>query len=315
LKEKHKWPDGSTVLVPAVTFCATLNVVTQNKLTPFIVDANPYLWKARLESCGIPENSVAMIPVHLFGLLSPMQELMQFARQRNLVVLEDSCEMVGETAGSWGAAAAFSTYQCHPITTGVGGLAVTDDDELHEIMRSLANHGRDTAYLPGYRTPPITSDLLELRFRFVREGYSSRATEFEAALGLGQLERFAENLAKRRKIAKRLISGLFSFWSDLQVWDSPKHTYMMFPMVIKEGSHAKKCDLVLFLERSGIETRDMMPILNQPIFQQFVIPQKTTRYMADHITRNGFYVPVHPQMSVCDAQHIVDTIGKYLTSL
>lgn len=312
LKEKFRWPDWSLVAVPAITFPATLNVVLQANLTPYLVDVSRTdytLDVGHLDDLTASHAFVAILPVHIFGTLCDMDKVMAFSRRHHLRVLEDSCECVGLGAGSWGDAAAFSTYQCHHIQTGVGGIAVTGDEDLHEMMRSYANHGRDTHYIPGYRTPEVSPTLLKRRFRFERVGYSARATEFQAALGLGQLERLSESLYQRRRRADQLTEALARFEDDLVLPRFPRSSYMMYPLVCRMGSKVSKLDLVWSLEKAGIETRDMMPITNQPVFKDYVLGSYP---VADWINSHGFYLPIHPEMSDQDISYIVDTITSSL---
>lgn len=316
MKEKYQWPAGSQVAVPAITFVATINVILQAGLEPFFVDVgmndynmNPDNLARRLET-DVP-NLVAMMPVHMFGQQADMPRLMEQAKIHNLRVIEDSCETVG--AGPlWGEITCFSTYQAHIVATGIGGLVVTQDDELNEILRSYANHGRDTDYLPGYRTPEPSKELLTKRFRFPRHGYSCRASEFEAAIGIGQLERLDVNLVARRDIAAQLLKSL-DIYTDLELPTPvyPRlHSYMMFPIVIKEMSHVAKEDLVWALEQSGIETRDMMPISTQPAFEKYF--RGSTYCVSDWINRCGFYIPCHPGMTQGDVNYISCIFDEFL---
>lgn len=318
LKEKYQWPDGAGVIVPTVTFVATINVVIQAGLTPVFIDVaadgnlNPWALQHHF-TCTADNTIKAIMAVHLFGQPANMTEITKIAGNYNLKVIEDSCESVGsehfgKKCGTFGDIACFSTYQCHIVATGVGGLAVTDDWQLNDLMRSYANHGRDTAYLPGFRKPKLSKSLVEKRFRFVRSGYSSRPSEFEAALGIGQMERLEENLRKRRAIAEELIQALEQHYElHLPVPNyGNTHSYMMFPILIKDGAKAKKANLVWHLEQRGIETRDMMPITNQPVFKD-IVTQDSDPFgysMARWINRNGFYIPCHPGMTKRDIAHI-----------
>lgn len=323
LKEKYRWPDGSGVIVPAVTFVATVNVILQARLKPIFVDVgmrdynlNPWAMEHLLKGAGSAVTMVGVIPVHLFGQIADMGEIMRVARKFKLRVIEDSCESVGSQqkgrlCGTFGDISCFSTYQCHILATGVGGLAMTDDSDLNERMRSYANHGRDTAYLPGYRTPVLSQSLLARRFRFVREGYSCRPSEFEAALGVGQMERLSENLTKRRATAKKLIQEL-SVIADF-ILPVPElnrtHSYMMFPIVIREGSALKKRAICFALEKAGIQTRDMMPITNQPVFKGLDVSHNS---VAEWINANGFYIPCHQGMTSGDVDRIRDVLLDFL---
>jgi perosamine synthetase len=159
LRELYNWQDGDEVLVPALTFVATANVVLEHGMMPVWVDCDPKEYNidpAKIEEKITPRTKAIMV-VHLFGLVADMDPIMEIAKKHNLRVIEDSCETIGVTykgkkAGSFGDISCFSTYVAHLIVTGVGGLAVTKDDKYAEVLRSLANHGRWRAVSRGH--PP-----------------------------------------------------------------------------------------------------------------------------------------------------------------
>lgn len=153
LKEKYGWEDGSEVVVPSLTFVATVNVILQAGLKPFFIDVgmydhclNPWNFKHCMET-SIHHDVVAMMPVHLFGQHCDSFTF-EMAKKYKLKVLEDSCETILNPLK--GDVSCHSTYMAHHITTGVGGIALTNDKELMLLIRSYANHGRNIAYLPGY---------------------------------------------------------------------------------------------------------------------------------------------------------------------
>jgi perosamine synthetase len=312
MKEVHSWKDGDGIVVPAVTFVATVNVILQNNLKPFFVDVsmydsniNPWNLERRIESKI--ENLRAVIPVHLFGKpCDPM--IYEVARKYELKVMEDSCEMMG-IQNIQGDIACYSTYVCHLISTGIGGLAITNDGNYAEIMRSYANHGRNVNYLPGRRA---CTDITK-RFQFDRMGYSSRMTELEAALGLGQLKNLPFSIKRRREIATKLEYGLRECRVDLQLPGIPdKHAFMMYPILIKEGSLIKKWDFCRYLEKRGIETRDLMPIVTQPCYAGLNLGEQFLG-VSKNIAENGFYVGCHPGMSDADVDYLIEVFTGYLT--
>lgn len=325
LKEAHRWPDGSKVIVPSVTFVATANVVLQNNLVPEFVDVgmhdynlNPDMVERYVAPSGRRGPYKAMIVAHLFGQPADMPRLMKIARRYGLKVIEDSCEtMLAEVGaykvapkpvGAWGDIACFSTYMAHLLTTGVGGLATTNSARYAEVMRSYMNHGRDPAYLPGYRMPHLSRSLLSRRFRFVRVGYSSRSTELEAALGLAQLKELPRMIQKRQWVA-RMLSESLEDYEDLKlpfINGGREHAFMMYPIVIQENSKVNKADLCWHLERSGIETRDMLPLINQPCYSKLVSRRTPGYSVAKWINEKGFYIPCHHAME----QRHVDRIAK-----
>ena len=183
LRETHGWPDGAEVIVPAITFVASVNVILFNRLTPVLADVDPLTYNIdpRQAEARVTDGTVAIMPVHLFGQPADMTSIMDLAGRHGLHVIEDSCEAVavrhrGQPVGSFGDFGCFSTYMAHIVTTGVGGLALTDDEGLATRFRSLMNHGRDPRYLRIDDDAGLDDDdLLETvwsRYRFSSRGQS-----------------------------------------------------------------------------------------------------------------------------------------------
>ena len=201
LKEKFNWKTNSKVLVPAVTFIASSNACLHAGLEPVFVDVDSKTYNidpAQIES-KIDGDTVAVMPVHLFGQPCDMEPIVALAEKYNLKIIEDCAEAHFATyknkpVGSFGEVAGFSTYVAHTITTGVGGVVTTNDREIMEIVRSLIAHGRActceecVASNPRKVCPLRTKTEMDKRFTFVRLGYSYRIGEFEGAIGLDQLE-------------------------------------------------------------------------------------------------------------------------------
>lgn len=312
LKEKYDWKYPDEVAVSTLTFVATVNVILQAGLKPFFYDAgNPWNLKMRMQTGET--RLVAIMPVHLFGDLCN-KEIFELARIHKLKVLEDSCETILNPLR--GDISCYSTYMAHHVTTGVGGMAITDDMDLNLLMRSYANHGRNISYLPGYATPKLSRNLLASRFRFDRIGFSCRATEFEAVLGLSQLDTLAKSVVKRRQVAKWYWRALQFCWDKFDFREpeqSPDHTFMMYPICARESFSYDKYDLCLALEKAGIETRDMMPITTQPCYKLFVNPNDYP--VSKHVNQNGFYVPCHPGMDKKDVDYVATELKRYLHKL
>lgn len=331
LKEKYGWKDGDVVLVPSTTFVATINVVLQVGLKPLLVDVgmhgymmNPYNILRRYDTTGSgkmdPEIKCILV-AHLFGQPAEMDRILEIAKKYNLRVVEDSCETMfvkyrGKMVGGFGDISCFSTYACHLLSTGVGGFACTNDDELNTLIRSYANHGRDPAYIPNYSKPKSLDEFIEKHFKYDRIGFSSRGTEMQAALGLGQLKLWKQNLRRRQYNAHYLTKHLEMWLNDLQLpYPMPdrEHAYMMYPIVIKEGSKAKKKDLMLHLGKAGIEARDMLPILKQPCYLGLL--DTHTYCVSQHIDTHGFYIGCHPELTDKDLHTIVREFDKYFNAL
>jgi len=323
LRLKHGWRPGDEVLVPALTFVASSNVVIQNGLRPVFVEIDPLYYEldpSAIEARITPRTR-AIMPVHLFGQPCDMDPIMDVAKAHGLAVVEDSCETMfvrykGRVTGSWGDASCFSTYVAHLLATGVGGFATTDDPDLAVRMKSLANHGRDAVYLSiddDRLEDAGFFDVVDRRFRFVDVGYSYRATEFEAAIGLAQLERWESALAARRERADRLTQRLRRHEELLQlpaVRPGTEHAFMMYPIVVRHP--LRRDDLVHHLEARGIETRPLMPLLSQPAYLRMFGDLRPGYPVATAVEERGFYVGCHPDLSLDDIDYVCETIDDLL---
>jgi len=322
LKEIHKWNDGDEVIVPAVTFVATLNVVLHNNLKPVIVDVDPEHYDmdpVKLAEAVTPKTR-AIIPVHLFGQPCDMDPIMSIATEHDLRVIEDSCETMfaqyrGRSVGSIGDIGCFSTYVAHLLSTGIGGLNTTNVPEYAIKLRSLVNHGRDSIYLSIDDDDNLGEERLrsvvERRFKFISPGHSFRITEMEAALGVAQLKTRDEMLTARRANGRFLMQALEPISDHLQlpsVRPGSDHSFMMFPLVVRE---AAKNELVMHLEQHGIETRDMLPLTNQPVYRRMLDIREDDFPIAKRINDHGFYIGCHQDLTSADLDYIVEVLQTY----
>ncbi len=247
---------------------------------------------------------------------------MSIARDRGLKILEDSCETMfvcyaGRVTGSWGDVSCFSTYVAHLWVTGVGGFATTNDPDLAIRMKSLANHGRDSIYLSIDDDDDLVGrgflEVVDRRFRFVDIGYSYRATELEAALGLAQLEQRAESLAHRQRNAGWLTERLERFRDYLQlaaVRPGTEHAFMMYPLVVRPP--VVRDDLVHHLEQNGVETRPLFPLLSQPVYQRLFGDLRAEYPIVTQVEAGGFYIGCHPWLTEEDIDYVADVIPASL---
>lgn len=323
MKEYHDWQDGDEVLVPAVTFVATSNIVLHNRMMPVFVDIEKDFYEIdpTLIETKITPKTRAIIVVHLFGQPCDMEPIWDIAKKYNLKVIEDSCETMlarykGKMVGNLSDISCFSTYIAHLLTTGVGGLSLTNNPDYAVIMRSLVNHGRDSIYISidddDGATGEKLKEIIAGRFSFVSVGHSFRITELEGALGVAQIEELPSIVAQRRSNAAYLVKGLRHLNSVIQlpqIRKDTEHSFMMFPIVLRNESKVK---LVHYLENNGIETRDMLPLINQPIYQKLFNIRPEWDYPVAHwINTNGFYLGCHQDLYIEDLDHIIDTIKSY----
>ena len=322
LKELHGWADGDEVILPAVTFAGTVNIVFHARMRPVLVDVDPIHYELdpeKIEAAVTPRTR-AVIPVHVFGQPCDMDHVLELARRYGLRVIEDSAETMfatyrGRSVGSLGDIGCFSTYAAHLLTTGVGGLNTTDNPDYADKLRSLINHGRDSTYLniddDDRKSPEELRRIVSRRFSFVSLGYSFRLTEMEAALGLAQLEVGTELIAVRRKNAAYLTRKLSGHEASLQlprIRTGCEHSFMMYPIVLRER---EKDALVNFLEQNRVETREMLPLTNQPLYRRLLDIGETDYPVAGWINRSGFYVGCHQDLTLADLDRIVELFDRF----
>lgn len=325
LKELHGWNDGDEVIVPALTFVATVNVVLQLRLKPVLVDVEADFYGIDIDKLdryfskfrymARPNLPRAIIPVHAFGQPVDMTELYNALPlvSTRVKVIEDSCECMLAThhdkkVGSWGNIACFSTYAAHLLVTGVGGLATTKNPDYAKVMRSLVNHGIDLTELPNGES--YDPSWLARKFRFVRVGHSFRLTEMEAALGLAQLDDLPDMIKQRQLNAKYLIENLKPLEDRLQlpaIRPNTEHSFMMFPLVcLQEGKRDK---LMAHLNENGIGTRLALPLISQPVYKG--LWNEADYPIATWMNRNSFYIGCHQALTQNDLDYVVEKVWEF----
>jgi perosamine synthetase len=328
IKEREGWQDGDEVLVPAVTFISTSNVVLYNNLTPVFVDVEPdyYCIDPQDIERRLTPRTRAIMPVHVAGLPAEMDPIVDIAKGKGLSIIEDSAEAMfvryrGHPVGSFSSIGCFSTYVAHVISTGVGGLCVTNDPEYHVRLRSLMNHGRDSIYIRIDDDRDLEGDRLfevaSRRFTFARLGHSFRATEMEAALGLAQIDEREAILARRLEIATRFNSGLSSLGQFLQLplaRPECEHAWMLYPLVIRDSAVTRD-SLVRYLEDHQIETRFLLPLINQPVYRRIFGNLDDKYPVAARLNRDAFIIGCHPEISDEEVHYVIDCFHGFFRNL
>ena len=323
LKETYNWPDGAEVIVPAVTFVATVNVLLHNRLKPVLVDIDPDTLNIdpALIAKKITKKTVAICPVDLLGRPCDIYPIKQLARKYNLKIVEDSCETMfvhhvsfhstlGENApvGSVADIAVYSSYLAHIISTGVGGFICTNNKKWADDMRSMIWHGRDNYYLSIDDNSKNKKKLLETRFKFNRVGYSSRLTEMEASIGVDEVDR-AEEIIGRRMLNVITLDLELQKFQDKIILPSLEgdNAWMFYSIVCKDGIDRDK--LVLFLEEKGIQTRGIMPLINQPVYRGMWDPNDYP--VAQWLDKKGFLIGCHQFLTIQDLKYVASVFKEY----
>jgi len=317
LKEEDEWANGCEVIVPSITFVATVNAVLHNNLAPVFVDVDPKTFAINpdLIEEKITKNTVCIVPVHPFGMTCNMFSISKIADKHDFRIVEDACETLfvehaGTSVGMWGDIGCFSFYIAHILTMGVGGIGITDNEKLALRMRSLVNHGIEHDSLPtsSFYDP----SHLGRHFRFDSIGHSFRITELEAAIGLAQLDHIESVIWDRKKNRNYITDKLVDLVADnlISLQELPDSDYdtaaMVFP-IVSENKYITSKVAINYLRGYGIESREMLPLLNQPCYANLVINHDDYP-VAKKIEEYGFYVPCHQFLSEYELDYMIQVI-------
>lgn len=295
--------EGDEVLVSSSTNIATALGVIHNGAIPVPVDSEAVTWNMDLDLVEglITSKTKAIIPVHIFGHPVDMDRLIEIARRHDLIVIEDCAESHGATVrgrmtGGFGDMGCFSFYANKIITTGEGGMVVTNDDKLAERLRLLRNL--------GFTTP---------RFRHEVAGFNFRMTGYQAAMGVAQLKKIEHILQEKRRVAhtyNKYLSGVAGLQLPAEL-EWAKNVYWMYGIVVKVEFGMTRNQLVETLRKKGIDTRTFFcPMNQQPCLQERRGFRATPCPVADQLWETGLYLPSTYTLSESTIQNISDVIRE-----
>ncbi len=320
---------GDEVIIPSLTFIGTANAVLQAGFKPVFVDVERNTLNINPDKIepAITDKTRAIMPVHLMGKPAPMEKINFLAKKYNLYVIEDAAEALGavykgKNIGTLGDMAAYSLYVAHIITSVEGGIVVTDRKDFADILRSLRCHGRackcEKCVLnikEGYCAKRFQYGE-DIRFIFERVGFSSKMNELEAAIGLGNLDIYEEILGKRRKNLKLLRDKFKKFEPLLYTIDEAsdeKIGPMAFPAILGEKAPFSRNEIVNFLEKNEIDTRNLFSsIPTQTPGFAFLGYKEGEFPEAEYIGKNGFHIGVHQDLVEEHIDYFISAIEKFL---
>ena len=295
---------GDEVIVPALTFAATANAVIYCNAEPVLVDSNLEYWCMDPNNIEekITERTKAIIPVHLYGHPCDMDQIMDIAEDHNLYVIEDAAEAhgaeyKGRKVGTFGNISCYSFYGNKIITTGEGGICITDDETLEEKMRILRDHGMNP----------------EKRYWHDVIGFNYRMTNLQAAVGVAQLNKLDKFIEKKRKIASYYQKTLKELKDDKLISLHPempwaKCVYWIYSILIEEKFNIERDDLINELKDREIDTRPFFyPINIMHPYKMEKLPK------AEEISRKGVSLPSSVTLDYEDISKITDTMKEIRT--
>jgi perosamine synthetase len=277
---------GDEVILPAFTIISCISQLVRNGAKPVLVDSDPLTWNmdvGQIEA-KITSRTKAILVVHIYGLPVDMDPLLKVAKRHGLRIIEDAAEMHGQTykgrpCGSFGDISTFSFYPNKHITTGEGGMVLVNDDSLAENCRSL----RNLCFQP------------HKRFVHDRLGWNLRMTNLQAALGLAQLERLDEFVARKRAMGRRyseLLSGIEGLQLPLSRVDFAENIYWVYGLVIDESRGVDAETAIQKLAEKGIGCRPFFyPMHQQPVLRRMGLFEGESYPVSERLYRQGFYIP------------------------
>lgn len=272
---------GDEVIVPDLTFAATINAVLHTGSTPVIVDVEKDSWCIDPKEIkkAITTKTKAILPVHLYGQPCDMDAIMAIAKKKNLFVVEDCAEAHGarydtKKVGSFGNIGCFSFYGNKIITTGEGGMCITNSEELNQKMRVLRDHGMSK----------------ERKYWHDTIGYNYRMTNLQASVGVAQLERIEEILNERKKIEEEYRKHLSNIdILEFQKNNLPKRekiTWLVSALI----KNNKRDYYITKLRDKGIDARNFFyPLSEMTIYKNFIF----SRTNSINISKNWINFPTH----------------------
>ena len=300
-----KLPEGSEVIMPDFTIISCAAAIVRAGLKPILVDADPLTWNMDVTEIEgkLTSKTKAIMVVHIYGLPTDMKPVLHLAKKYGLKVIEDAAEMHGQTyngkpCGSFGDISTFSFYPNKHITTGEGGMVVTDDPELAEYSAAL----RNLCFQP--------------RRRFVHEelGFNYRLTNLQAALGLAQLERLDEFIEKKRVMGRyytEQFSSMNGFVLPPAHTDYAQNIYWVYGMVLADDIPFDAEVMMTRLSQFNVGTRPFFwGMHEQPVFNKMGWYLDERYPVSARIARRGFYIPSGLGITREQQELVVQAVAK-----
>lgn len=307
---------GDEVILPTFTIISCALAIVETGATPVLVDSDPRTWCIDVSrvAAKLTSRTKAIMPVHIYGHPVDMDPLLDLASKHGLAIIEDAAEAHGaeylsgrggtspawRRCGSFGALSTFSFYANKLITTGEGGMVLTDDPALAEKARGL----RNLCFVP------------ERRFFHRDLGYNYRMTNVQAAMGVAQMERFLSIVVRKREIAAKYTEGL----TDLAGIQLPveeawaRSVYWMYGLVLDESVGFDAVEAARRMRAEGVETRPFFLGMHaQPVFHERGLFNGAAYPVADRLAERGFYLPSGLALRDEDVDRVIGVARKVLS--
>ena len=300
--------EGDEVIVPDLTFAASVNAIIYTGAKPVLVDVEHDTWNIDIAKASkyITNKTKAIMPVHLYGHPCDMDTICKFALKNNLKIIEDCAEALGslykgKPVGIFGDVATFSFYGNKTITTGEGGMIVFKDENIAEFASVMRDHGMDKSR----------------RYWHTFVGYNYRLTNIQAAIGVAQFERLSELVDAKRKIASIYNKCLeqINYFAIPTERNDCFNSYWLYTFLVKDGAPFKRDDLIEHLSLCGVESRPVFfPMHEMPPYTNY--GDSIYLKMSKMVSNQGMSLPSSVILTEMELEHICNSIisfcNKYL---
>lgn len=278
---------GDEIILPTFTIISSILQIIRSGAKPVLVDCSPDTWNMDTNQIEAKINfkTKAILVVHIYGLPVDMDPILKLCKKYKLKLIEDAAEMIGQTykkkrqCGSFGNISTVSFYPNKHITTGEGGMILTNNIKLAKKCREL----RNLCFKP------------KKRFVHDKLGWNFRMSNIQAALGVAQLEQLKKFIKKKRWIGKtynKYLSKLKNIFLPLEKTNYSKNIYWVYGIVLKKQNKMKASDVIKKMSNLGIGCRPFFcPMHMQPIFKKMGLFKNEKYPVSENLYRNGFYLP------------------------
>jgi perosamine synthetase len=298
---------GDEVILPAFTIISCIAQIVRSGATPVLVDSDPRTWNmdVRQLEARVTARTRAILIVHVYGLPADVEPVLELARRRGLRVIEDAAQMHGQTyrarpCGSFGDLSTFSFYPNKLVTSGEGGMVVADDAQLAAECRSL----RNLCFEPGRR------------FVHERLGWNFRMSNLQAAVGLAQLERLDEFVARKRAMGRgyhELLSGLEGLELPPAAAEYAASIYWVYGIVLADTVAGDAAGMMRRLAELGVGCRPFFcPMHLQPVLRQRGLFAGESYPVAERLYRRGFYLPSGLALTRAQMERVAEAVRAVL---
>ena len=343
---------GDEVITTAVSFPTTVTPIIQNNLVPVFVDVDIGTYNINIEQVeeAITSKTKAIFLAHTLGNPFNIEEILKLVEKYDLWLIEDNCDALfskysGDFTGKFGHISTFSFYPAHHITMGEGGAVATNDEEIYKILLSFRDWGRDCWCIPG------RDDTCGMRFKkqlgklprgydhkyiYSHIGYNLKITDWQAAIGLAQLEKLPQFVEKRKFNFDYLYSGLKIF-ENYFVLPEPTEgsdpSWFGFPITVISNDKFDQISLIKYLEENRVGSRKLFAgnILRQPSFInsniKLRIGDSELKYSnklsdndmaklqnTENIMNNTFWIGLWPGLTQNDMEYVIDKIKYFIST-